>query len=269
LIRAAIVDDEPLARQNLAVLLQAHPDIEVATQCSNGIEALSALRELEVDLLFLDIQMPGLDGFGVVQQIDTPRLPIIIFVTAYDQFAVKAFELNALDYLLKPFSAERLAMSVRRARKEMNSAGGSRLEKRLEHLVNDIAPPEKAIAKFLVHDGRRTYFVSAEDVDYVKGCDYYAGLHVGGKVHLVRQTLSEIESRLDPQIFLRVHRSTIVNLRMVREFRSIGHRQHELVLQSGASIRVSRSHKAAVDAAIRREAESLRAGGPNQPATSS
>jgi two-component system, LytTR family, response regulator len=211
-VRTLIVDDEPLARQRLRRLLGQHPGVEIVGECADGAAALRAVEELRPHLLLLDIQMPGIDGFGVVEGLVPGPLPIVVFVTAFDQHAIHAFEACALDYLLKPVSAARLDRTIARVRKHL-----SVFKPEPAARANETTTP--AHPKFLVRSGQRTSFISAEEIDWIEADGNYAILHVGGRNHLLRATMSALEAQL-PVDFLRASRFAILNLRRVKEIQS-------------------------------------------------
>jgi two-component system LytT family response regulator len=236
-VQALVVDDEPLARTEMAKLVAATPGFEVVGQAADGDSAVAAIREQHPDLVLLDVQMPGLDGFGVIRQIGPARMPPVIFVTAWDSFALRAFEVHALDYVLKPFEDRRLRDALARARPDVTLAC------RLEAALGGWAPEPR----FQVRLGRRVVLVPCSEIDWVEGADYYAILHAGAESHLVRETMQQIEARLEPVRFLRVHRSAIVQLERIRELRAS---DHALLLRDGTRVRVSRARWAAVSAAL-------------------
>ena len=238
-IRAVVADDEPLARAGMRALLEDDPELVVVAECANGHAAVAALREHEPDLVLLDVQMPGLDGFGVVQEIGADRMPVVIFATAFDQYALRAFEARALDYLLKPFTDERFRDVLGRAKEQVR-------QRRLGALRAQPAAP----ARLEVRLGNRVAFVRIDDVDWVEAADYYARLHVGAASHLVRETMQELEARLDARRFVRVHRSAIVNVDRVRELRTIAAGRHEVVLRDGTRLPLSRSRRELVARAL-------------------
>ncbi|HUB32313.1 MAG TPA: LytTR family DNA-binding domain-containing protein, partial [Bryobacteraceae bacterium] len=202
-IRAVIVDDEELARGFLRELLGAHAEIEIAAECANGFEAVKAMAETPADLLFLDVQMPKLDGFEVLELIEPG--PAVIFVTAYDRYAMRAFDAHAVDYLLKPFSAERFERALERAKTRLG-------ERRLPVEVAAERPPQERPQRLVVRDGARVHVIPLEKLDYAEAQDDYVSLHSGGKGYLKQQTISNLEATLDPARFVRIHRSAIVNL---------------------------------------------------------
>jgi two-component system LytT family response regulator len=239
-LRVLLVDDEPLARQLLRVLLQDDPEVSVVGECS-GPEAVDEVARQGPDILFLDVQMPGLDGFSVLEQLGPERRPVVVFVTAYDAHALRAFEVHALDYLLKPVSDERFAQALQRAKARVREGRGADVEERLSALLRERTSWAK---RFLVRTHDRTLVVEADAVDWVEAADYYVSLHVGEKTHLMRETMAELEQRLDPRRFFRVHRSAIVNLERVREIHPLFRGDCELVLSSGARVRLSRTRRA-------------------------
>ncbi len=228
-IRALIVDDEPLARSNIAVLLRRHPDIEIAGECASGEEALGEIRVARPDLLFLDVQMPECDGFDVLEMLGGDLPPAVIFVTAYDQYALRAFEAGALDYLLKPFDNARFELALTRARQRIRSTGRGESPRKVERIV--------------VKSSGEVCFVKIADIDWIEAADYYACLHVGQRSHLLRRSLSELESELDPDVFCRVHRSSIVNLERVRSLKLHADGEYEILLENSARVRLSRRYR--------------------------
>jgi two-component system, LytTR family, response regulator len=229
-IRALIVDDEPLARSNVAVLLRKVPGIEIIGECSSGAEALGEIRLTKPDLLFLDVQMPECDGFDVLEMLGHDLPPAVIFVTAYDQYALRAFEAGALDYLLKPFDNARFEIALTRARQRIQSASrGDNRSRKIERVV--------------VKNAGEVCFVKISEIDYIEAADYYACLHVGPRRHLLRRSLSELEGELDPNLFCRVHRSSIVNLERVRSLKLHQDGEYEVVLENGSRVRLSRRYR--------------------------
>jgi two-component system, LytTR family, response regulator len=228
-IRALIVDDEPLARSNLAVLLRRDPEIEIIAECGSGAEAVSEIRRLKPDLLFLDVQMPEIDGFDVLEMLGSALPPAVIFVTAYDQYALRAFEAGALDYLLKPFDNARFDLALERAKKKI-AAGTERVA---THKIERIA----------VKSAGEVAFVKIAEIDWIEAADYYSRLHVGTKTHMLRRSMAELESELDPAVFCRVHRSSIVNLERVRGLKVSEDGEHDVLLENGERVRLSRRYR--------------------------
>lgn len=239
-MRVIIVDDEPLARAVLREHLGAHADVEIACECANGFEAVKAIAECAPDLVFLDIQMPKLDGFEVVELAGAKTH--YVFVTAYDQFALRAFDVHALDYLLKPFTRERLAQALAHARERLAAppAAGAG-EAAIRALVSDAQARHQPLERVLIRDGARVQVIPVARIDYVEAQDDYVAFHAEGRQWLKNQRMAELESQLDPQAFLRVHRSYIVNLAAIARIEPTGKDGHCAVLKSGARIPISRS----------------------------
>jgi two-component system, LytTR family, response regulator len=245
-IKALIVDDEPPARRNLRALLKRDPEIDLIKECGNGKEAVSSIRTLQPDLVFLDVQMPELDGFAVLDQLAGQPLPVIIFVTAYDQYALKAFEVSALDYLLKPFSDERFRKALEQAKRQIAQQDASEIGQKLMQLLGTrevIADAPRYLTRLMVKTTGRVIFVRTEEIDWIEAYDNYIRLHVGGKAHLLRQTMNEVEASLNPEQFARIHRSTIVNLDRIQELHPHFNGEHLVILQDGTELKLSRSRK--------------------------
>ncbi|MEM8800555.1 MAG: response regulator [Pseudomonadota bacterium] len=255
-IRTLLVDDEPLALEGLAVRLEAFDDIEIAGTCKNGREAIKAVRAEHPHLMFLDIQMPGFNGFQVVQSLVGEDMPLVIFVTAFDQYAVSAFENHALDYLLKPVETERLKQAIDRARDRIHEKGAYQQNKKLVALLKDMgtkAPLDDALGsaptrprydhRINIKDRGRIICVDTNDIDWIDAAGDYMCIHVDGETHILRETMKTLERRLDPAKFQRVHRSTIVNLGRVEALHPHTNGECFLKLQSGADIKVSRSYR--------------------------
>jgi two-component system LytT family response regulator len=236
-MRVIIVDDEPLARAVLREHLNAHADVEIVGECANGFEAVKAIAELAPDLVFLDIQMPKLDGFEVVELAGAKTH--YVFVTAYDQFALRAFDVHALDYLLKPFTRERLAQALVHARERL--AAPAQGEDAIRALVSDAQARHQPIERVLIRDGARVHVIPVARIDYVEAQDDYVAFFAEGRQWLKNQRMAELESQLDPRAFLRVHRSYIVNLGAIARIEPTGKDSHCALLKSGARIPISRS----------------------------
>jgi two-component system LytT family response regulator len=225
-IRALIVDDEPLARSNLKVLLREDPDIESIAECGSGTEAAAQIRATRPDLVFLDVQMPECGGFEVLELLKADeKLPVIVFVTAYDEYALRAFDAGALDYLLKPFDDARFRLAMQRAKQKI-----------AVHAALDATETPR----LTVRSAGQVVYVQVPDIDWVEAADYYACLHVGTKSHLLRQSMADLEKELNPRIFCRIHRSTIVNLRRVQALKVDDAGEYEVLLEGGQKLRLSR-----------------------------
>lgn len=243
-IRVLIVDDEPLAREGMRELLVRESDIEIVAECRDGFEALLALESAEIDLLFLDVQMPELNGFEVLAAMPSERVPAVIFVTAYDAHALRAFEVHAVDYLLKPLETERFRVALNRAREQMKWRAGQTLPKNFAELLSRLHMERKHLERVLVKTGGRLWVVKTQEIEWIEAEADYACLHVQGKKHLLRETLSALESQLDPQKFLRIHRSTIVNLDRIQALESLSHGEVVLILKDGTRLTASRNYRA-------------------------
>ena len=242
-IRAAIVDDEPLARRRIRNLLIGERDVEVVAECANGKEAIEALEASPPDLLFLDIQMPEIDGFDVLQALGVDRIPAVIFVTAYDQFALRAFEAHALDYLLKPFDDERFEAALQRARERIRQQQGGDLDRRLQALLETVRGDHGYLQRLVVPTGHRSVFIRTEQIDWIEAERNYIRLHVGGRSYLMRENLSRIASALDPAKFCRIHRSTIVNIDRIQAVESLFRGEYLVVLHDGTKLTSGRSYR--------------------------
>ena len=249
-IRTVIVDDEPLGRSRIAALLEEEEDIQIIAQCGDGVEALRTIEETNPELVFLDIQIPELSGFELLRSLDPARLPAVIFVTAHDEFALQAFDVHALDYLLKPFDDERFVQALDRARAQLSDDAG-RLRRKLQQFLaaGDAFEPvrpngaRRLLTRIVVKEGDRIRFVRVDDVDWIEAADYYAKIHVAGETYMIRETLANLEAQLDPERFVRIHRSTIVNLDRVREMQPWFHGAFVVLLEDGTELRLSRSRR--------------------------
>ena len=239
-IRTLIVDDEPLARRRIRRMLARHADVEVIGECANGSEAIVAIREQQPALVFLDVQMPEGDGFAVLESIGVDDAPLIIFVTAYDHYAVRAFEVHALDYLLKPFDRRRFDDALQRAKSRLTSERSDVTERALA-LLEALRAQQSHIERMVIKAGGRAFFLKTEEIDWIEAEGKYVRLHVGRESHLVREAISQIEAQLDPKRFMRIHRSTIVNLDRVRELQPWFHNDYRVILRDGTELMLSRS----------------------------
>ncbi len=260
-IRALIVDDESLAREALSVMLGDDPEIEVIAECRNGREAVTAIREQSPDVVFLDIRMPEMDGFQVIEEVGAMHMPVTIFVTAYDKHALRAFEAHALDYLLKPFDHDRFNTALQRAKTfvrhqkldeisesllavmhDLKSKTGELLSE-TNNIKPDQAPHKEAFDRVVIKSGGRIYFLKIEEIDWVEGAGDYLSLHSGSSTHLIRETMGNFHARLDTQKFLRIHRSTIVNIERIKDLRPLAKGEYVITLTSGRCLKSSRGYR--------------------------
>src|SRR5688572_30948150 len=247
-IRTLIVDDEPLARRNLRLLLEKDPQIEILGECANGREAVKAINTLSPDLIFLDIQMPEMDGFDVVEHVGPDQIQAIIFVTAFDQYALKAFDVHALDYLLKPFDDERFAHALRRAKSQIEAREINRLSKRLLALLDErerlsSTQQKNYLTRVMIKASGRVVLLKVDDIDFIEADGNYAKLHAGRKAHLLREKMHDLEARLDPAKFVRIHRSVIVNLDRIKEMQPHFNGDYIVILEDGRKLRLSRTRR--------------------------
>ena len=255
-IRTLIIDDEPAARRGIRLLARGDPDVEIVGECADGLEALRTIEKEGPDLIFLDIQMPGLDGFGVLERLNTSRMPYIVFVTAYDRYAIQAFDVHAVDYLLKPFSDARFREALDQAKARVRSqdldeirewiASLKRREERRAGAPDGAATPRR----LAVPDGEGVVLVDVPGIRWVEAQKDYAALHTDGRTWLVRATIRDLHRSLDPDLFVRIHRSTIVNLDAVREVRPLFRGECVVRLDDGTELRVSRRRRGALAAAL-------------------
>jgi two-component system, LytTR family, response regulator len=242
-IRTLVVDDEPLARERLTGLLFSEPDIEIVGQCRDGEEAITSIMDLSPDLVFLDVQMPQMNGFEVIDAVGNERMPLVIFVTAYDQHALRAFQVRALDYLLKPFDRERFSEALQRARKQIEREETGDLGRRLLALVKDLRKDQPRAERLVVKSGGRLFFLRADEIDWIEAAGNYVRLHVGNTSHLLRETMNAIEGRLDPEKFFRIHRSRIVNMERIQELQPWLNGEYSVLLRTGTRLTLSRGYR--------------------------
>lgn len=242
-IRTLIVDDEPLAREWVRNGLQDEPDLEVIGECGDGFEAAKTIAAEKPDLVLLDVQMPGLDGFGVLASVETEDLPAVIFVTAFDRYALKAFEAHAVDYLMKPFSGERLHEAVERARAEIDRSSSTDLKATLHALLEDIQRERAYPEWLLIKKDERSVFLRVADIDWIESARNNVRLHVGKEIYVYHETTSGIESRLDPRHFFRIHRSTIVNIERIREMHPWFNGDYAVTLKDGMRLTLSSTYR--------------------------
>jgi two-component system, LytTR family, response regulator len=264
-LRVLVADDEAIARAGLCALLTADPDVDVVAECADGAQAVRALRELRPDVAFLDVQMPALDGFAVLRQIESEYVPTIVFVTAYDRYALRAFDAHAVDYLLKPFEDERFHLALARA-KERARAAAAAVSAPSENVADGSAETLAALtgrlaafldatergggataaqypARLVVREAGSMRFVRTADLVWIEAADYYVKLHARGKVHMLRESMGSLEERLDPATFFRVHRSAIVNLDHVRELQPFGRGEHVVILDDETRLRLANTRR--------------------------
>ncbi|HEX6126886.1 MAG TPA: response regulator [Pyrinomonadaceae bacterium] len=241
-IKAIIVDDVESARERIRLLLN-DPEIEIVAECENGREAIEAIRRTKVDLVFLDVQMPQISGFDVIDAVGIDKLPTVVFVTAYDEFALRAFDANAIDYLLKPFDEERFSRALVRAKREIGSRQiPSGIEDRLRNLLEEVRTKPHYLKRIPVKSSRGTTFVSTDEIEWICSSGNDLEIHVGRATYLIRQKLSYLETRLDPEVFMRVHRSTIVNLNCIKSLHPLFNNDHLIILKDGRELNLSRTY---------------------------
>jgi two-component system LytT family response regulator len=250
---ALIVDDEELARRGIRSRLQDVDDIVVVDECASGRAAVAAIRTHAPDLVFLDVQMPGLDGFDVIDAIGPEAMPVVLFVTAYDEYALRAFDVHALDYLLKPLDEERFHQALHRARLRLQERSASTFGQRLADLLAEVNTDVKtsgddaSVDRFVVKTGGRITFVEVDAIDWIEAAGDYVRLHLADRVHLLRETMKNLETSLDPDRFLRIHRSTIINTDRLKELRPYGSSEYIVILKDGTELKLSRGYRDALD----------------------
>ncbi len=240
-IRTVIVDDEPLARRRIRRMLARDAEIEIVSDCSNGKEAIAAIKNLKPDLLFLDIQMPEIDGFDVLESLDPSQLPLVIFITAYDQYALRAFEVSAVDYLVKPFDRVRFEKALDRAKLRMAGERGSDLSRQTLALLEELKARSNHVERLLIKAGGRAFFLKTDEIDWIEAEGKYVRLHVGKESYLLREAIGSMETQLNPKKFPRIHRSSIVNIDRVRELQPWFHNEYRVILNDGTELMLSRS----------------------------
>jgi two-component system, LytTR family, response regulator len=256
-IHALIVDDEPLARRGIRLALRGEDDIEIVGECGDGLEAVAAIKAHRPELVFLDVQMPLLDGFGVVAALGAEQLPVIVFVTAYDEHALRAFEAGALDYLLKPFERERFQKTLARARRHLLNPDRADFNRRLTTLLQEFnafaqrGAGAKHLARLAVKEGGRIFFLSAAELDWIEAQGNYVRLHAGRESHLLRETMDGLEAKLDPEEFLRIRRSTLVRVERIKELHPLFNGEYTVVLHDGTRLVSSRRYRKNLDALLK------------------
>ena len=242
-IRTLVVDDEPIARERVLSLLQQEDDVEVVGECGDGAQAVAAIQHQVPDLVFLDVQMPGVDGFGVIEAIGPEKMSTVVFVTAYDEYALRAFEVHALDYLLKPFDEERFQNALQRAKEQLRSESAGALEQRLMALLENLKAGQSHVDRLLVKASGRVLFLKTDEIDWIEASGNYVRLHVGRESYLFRETMNAMEGKLDPAKFLRIHRSTLVNIDRIKEMQPWFSGEHVILLRDGTELRLSRGYR--------------------------
>ena len=237
-----IVDDEPLAREGLRLLLSRDPEMAVIREARNGREGAAAIRDSRPDLVFLDVQMPEMDGFAVVREVGAERMPPVVFVTAHDRFAIQAFEINAVDYLLKPVTEERFMQALARAKARLYSSPADEASRQMICLLESLATPRRCLKRLAVRSAGKTVFVDLEDVDWMESAENYVQLHAGRANHLLHVAMNALERSLDPEMFLRIHRSIIVNISRIKELQAGTHGEHVITLHSGVRLHSGRTY---------------------------
>jgi len=245
-IRAILVDDEPLGRERIRTLLSDIPDFELVAECADGREALAAVERVRPDLMFLDVQMPELDGFDVLDALDPETRPFVIFVTAYDQYAIRAFDVHALDYLLKPFDRERFDQALARARASIAAGRDGLTQQRVLDLIEQLRVERGPLERLVVKSAGRIVFLRVEEIDWIEAAGNYLKIHAGAETHLHRETMNTMQQRLGADHFARIHRSTIVNLDRIRELQPAFHGEYVVILRDGTKLTLSRSHRDAL-----------------------
>jgi two-component system LytT family response regulator len=257
-IKTVIVDDEPIARRNLRVLLERDAEVEIIGEAGNGAEAIKLIRAKSPDLVFLDIQMPEMNGLEVLERLGETSVTAIIFVTAFDQYAVRAFEVHALDYLLKPFDDARFEAALIRAKTQIAQCEARELSRKLFALLEGHrqvhGEPKQSDyqSEFMIKSASRVFFLKADEIDWIEAADYYVRLRVGSQSHMLRETMAELEAKLDPQKFTRIHRSTIVNLDRVKQIEARAGGDYAVILHDGTHLKLSRSRRDQIEMILRR-----------------
>jgi two-component system LytT family response regulator len=239
-IRAVIVDDEELGRDRIQSLLGLQPDVEIVAVCPDGASAVETIDRAQPDLVFLDVQMPGMDGFEVVENLDPARLPEVVFVTAHDGHAIRAFEIHALDFLLKPFDQTRFEKALERARAQIVAKKGPVIDSRLTQLLEELREERKYPERLIVKSSGRVFFVRTEEIDWVEASGNYVKIHTKSEAHLLRESMKNMEAKLDPKTFVRIHRSAIVNIDRIKELEPWFHGEYIVIMRDGTRLTASR-----------------------------
>ncbi|HSE43469.1 MAG TPA: LytTR family DNA-binding domain-containing protein [Acidobacteriota bacterium] len=247
IIRVCIVDDEPIACRRIQRLLKDDPSIEIVKICNNGEQATDAIRKLSPDLVFLDIQMPRMDGFEVLKSLQGENMPHVIFVTAYDRYAIQAFEVHALDYLLKPFDTERFEEAITRAKAQIQQDRNRTLNKGLYALLEEMKTPPRYLERLVIKASGRVFFLKTEEIDWIEAQGKYVSIHAGKDEHLVREGMNTLENELDPKKFVRIHKSTIVNVDRIQQLQTWFHGDYRVILHNGTTLTLSRRYRQRLD----------------------
>ena len=248
-IRALIVDDEPLAREGVRMLLMDDKEIDVIGECSDGKDAVVSIIEHVPDLVFLDIQMPEMSGFEVLKSVGLDQMPATIFVTAYDKYALQAFEVSALDYLLKPFTKQRFQQALGRAKNQILRSTDE--SEKLASLLKELGIGNKFLQRLVIKSAGRVFFLDINEIDWIEAAENYVRLHVGSEAHLLHGTMNRLEARLDPDLFRRIHRSVIINLKRVKELRPLFHGEYQVILKDGTRLTSGRSYRGKLQALLK------------------
>jgi two-component system LytT family response regulator len=247
IIRVCIVDDEPIACRRIQRLLKDDPSVEIVKICNNGEQAADAIKKLAPDLIFLDIQMPRMDGFEVLKSLQSENMPHVIFVTAYDRYAIQAFEVHALDYLLKPFDTERFEEAITRAKAQIQQDRNRTLNKGLYALLEEMKTPPRYLERLVIKASGRVFFLKTEEIDWIEAQGKYVSIHAGKDEHLVREGMNTLENELDPKKFVRIHKSTIVNVDRIQQLQTWFHGDYRVILHNGTTLTLSRRYRQRLD----------------------
>ncbi len=242
-LRAIIVDEEPQARQKIRQMLEGDPDVAVVAECASSRDAIEAIRASTPHLVFLDVQIPELDGFGILEAIGENHTPAVVFLTQYDEYAIHAFEVNTIDYLLKPFDEQRFEHALRRAKDRIKQGNGGNVRQRLLSMLANPRTTGKYPNRLIVRSGGHVHFLRTDEVDWIEAAGNYVRLHIGKETHLLRETMSDIQEKLDPDQFIRIHRSTFVSVDKIKELQPWFHGEYVVILRDGTQLTMSRSYK--------------------------
>ena len=250
-IRTVIVDDEPLAREGIRRLLSRDRDIDIVDECSDGVHAVEVIKQQVPDLVFLDVQMPEIDGFGVVQALSSGHMPLIIFVTAFDRFALHVFDVHAQDYLLKPVDPQRFHAALAKAKDALNKRRLDETNQKLLHLLEDLKTRNSFPSRIPIRSDGKLYFLQLQEIDWIEAAGDYVRIHARGEKHILRETMKSFESSLDPNKFVRVHRSTIINIDQLKELQPFFHGEYCAIMKDGTKHNVSRTYRERIEELFR------------------